>query len=89
MTYRSDYMTPALLHVCQKIYKTGAYLYRNPRKPGLHFITIDKPAINTIYEFGVPDVRRQVLLHFLQAENLHPSLLKTELLLRGLPVIQY
>jgi hypothetical protein len=82
-------MTPELLHLYKELYKTGAYFYRNPRTPGLHLIVINKPTINLSYEFGVPEVRRQLLLHLFGTENLQPSLSQTELLLRQLPVIQY
>jgi hypothetical protein len=82
-------MTPELLHLYQELYKTGAYFYRNPRKPGLHLIVIDKPALSLSYEFGVPEVRRQLLLHLFGSENLQRSLPETELLLHQLPVIQY
>jgi hypothetical protein len=82
-------MTPELLHLYQELYKTGAYFYRNPRKPGLHLIIIDKPALNLSYEFGVPEVRRQLLLYLFGSENLQRSLPETRLLLHQLPVIQY
>jgi hypothetical protein len=82
-------MTPELLHLYKELYKTGAYFFRNPRNPGLHLIVIDKPIINILYEFGVPEVRRQLLLHLFGPENLQPALQETELLLRQLPVIQY
>jgi hypothetical protein len=82
-------MTPELLHLYQELYKTGAYFYRNPRNPGLHLIVIDKPKISLSYEFGVPEVRRQLLLHLFGPENLQSTLPQTELLLYQLPVIQY
>ena len=82
-------MTPELLHLYQELYKTGAYFYRNKANPGLHLIVIDKPRINLSFEFGVPEVRRQLLLHLFGPEHLQPSLPQTELLLRQLPVIQY
>jgi hypothetical protein len=82
-------MTPELLHLYKELYKTGAYFYRNPRNPGLHLIVINKPAISLLYEFGVPEVRRQLLLYLFGPENLQPALPQTELLLHQLPVIQY
>jgi hypothetical protein len=82
-------MTAELPHLYQELYITGAYFYRNPRNPGLNLIVIDKPQISLSYEFGVPEVRRQLLLYLFGPENLQPSLLQTELLLRQLTVIQY
>jgi len=82
-------MSPELLHLYKELYKTGAYFYRNNKQPGLHLIVIDKPRINTIYEFGVPEVRRQLLLHLFGSEELRRTLPETELLLHKLPVIQY
>jgi len=82
-------MTPELFHLYQKLYKTGAYFYRNNKQPGLHLIVIDKPRINLLYEFGVPEVRRQLLLHLFGPEDLRRTLPETELLLHKLPVIQY
>jgi len=82
-------MTPELLHLYSELYKTGAYFYRNPKKPRLHLNIINKPTINMIYEFGVPEVRRQLLLHLFGPEDLQPTLSTTELLLRQLLVIQY
>jgi hypothetical protein len=82
-------MTPELLHIYQELYKTGGYFYQNPAKPGLHLIVLDKPRINLSYEFGVPEVRRQLLLHLFGPEDLQSTQLETELLLRELPVIQY
>jgi hypothetical protein len=82
-------MTPELLHLYKELYKTGAYFFRNPRNPGLNLIVINKPTINILYEFGVPEVRRQLLLYLFGTENLQPALQETELLLRQLPVIHY
>jgi hypothetical protein len=82
-------MTPELLHLFQELYKTGAYFYRNPRNPGLHLIVINKPKVSLLYEFGVPEVRRQLLLHLFGPEELQSPLPQIELLLRQLPVIQY
>jgi hypothetical protein len=82
-------MTPELLHLYQELYKTGAYFYRNTKNPGLHLIVIDKPVINLSYEFGVPEVRKQLLLYLFGPEDLSRTLPQTELLLRQLPVIQY
>jgi hypothetical protein len=82
-------MTPELLHLHQELYKTGGYFYGNPAKPGLHLIVIDKPRINLSYEFGVPEVRRQLLLNLFGPEDLRSALPETELLLHQLPVIQY
>ena len=83
------YMTPELFHLYQELYKTGAYFYRNNRQPQLHLIIIDKPRVNILYEFGVPEVRRQLLLHLFGPEDLRRALPETELLLRELPVILY
>jgi hypothetical protein len=82
-------MRPELLHLYKELYKAGAYFYRNPNNPGLHLIVIDKPEISLLYESGVPEVRKQLLLYLFGPENLQPSLPQTELLLRQLPVIQY
>jgi len=82
-------MTPELLHLYKELYKTGAYFYRNPQQPGLNLITIDKPRINLLYEFGVPEVRRQLLLYLFGSESLQRTLPETELFLHQLPVIQY
>jgi hypothetical protein len=81
-------MTPELLHLYKELYKTGADFYRN-KKPGLHLIVIDKPKISLIYEFGVPEVRRQLLLYLFGSENLQQPLPETGVLLHQLPVIQY
>jgi hypothetical protein len=80
-------MTPELLHLFQELYKTGAYFIRYHSK--LHLLVIDIPTINIPYEFGVPEVQRQLLLHIFGSENLQPTLPMTELLLHQLPVIQY
>jgi len=82
-------MTPELLHLYKELYKTGACFYRNPRDPGLHLIVIDKPILYWSYEFGVPEVRRQLLLYLFGSENLQPALSETRLLLHQLPVILY
>jgi hypothetical protein len=82
-------MTPELLHLYQELYKTGGDFYLNPKNPGLHLIVLDKPRINLSYEFGVPEVRRQLLLYLLRSENLQRALPQEGLLLRQLPVIQY
>jgi len=52
-------------------------------------VVIDKPTINIVYEFGVPEVRRQLLLYLFGPENLQQALSPTEVLLHKLPVIQY
>jgi hypothetical protein len=78
-----------LLHLYCELYKTGAYFYRHPRKPGLHFIIINKPTLSNIFKFGVPEVRRQLLLHLFGPQNLQSTLPATKLLLCQLPVIQY
>jgi hypothetical protein len=82
-------MTPELLHLYKELYKTGAYFYRNKKEPGLHLIVIDKPRISLAYEFGVPEVRRQLLLYLFGSENLQRTLPETGVLLHQLPVIQY
>jgi hypothetical protein len=82
-------MPPELLHLYNELYKTGAYFYRNGKRPGLNLIVIDKTRISLIYEFGVPEVRRQRLLHLFGLENLQRALPETELLLHQLPIIQY
>jgi len=82
-------MSPELLHLYKELYHTGAYFYWNPREPGLHLIVIDKPKISLAYEFRVPEVGRQLLLHLFGSENLQHTLPETELLLHELPVIQY
>jgi hypothetical protein len=82
-------MTVELLHLDQELHKIRAYFVRYPKDAKLDFIIIQKPTINNIYEFEVPEVRRQLWLHHFGPENLQPSLLQAELLLRQLPVIQY
>ena len=62
-------MIPELLNLYKELYKTGAYFYRNNKHPGLHLIVIDKPKISLLYEFGVPEVRRQLLLYLFGSEN--------------------
>jgi hypothetical protein len=56
-------MTPELLNLYKELYKTGAYFYRNNKHPRLHLIVTDKPKISLHYEFGVPEVRKQLLLY--------------------------
>jgi hypothetical protein len=75
-------MTPELLHLYKELYKTGAYFFRNKKQPRLHVIVINKPKISLAYEFGVPQVRRQLLLYLFGSENLQQALPETELLLR-------
>jgi hypothetical protein len=82
-------MTPELLHLYKELYQTGAYFYRNKKRPGLYLIVINKPKISLTYKFGVPEVRRQLLLHLFGTENLQRALPEAELLLHQLPVIQY
>jgi hypothetical protein len=82
-------MTPDLLHLYKELYETGAYFLLNKNQSGLHLIVIDKPKISLAYEFGVPEVRRQLLLRLSGSENLQRALPETELLLHQLPVIQY
>jgi len=82
-------MSLELLRLYKELYKTGAYFYRDPRTPGLHLIVIDKPKINLLYEYGVPEVRGQVLLHLVRKESLQRTLPEGVLLLRQLPVIQF
>jgi len=82
-------MTPELLDLYKELYKTGAYFFRKRNQLGLHPIVIDKPRINLAYEFGVPEVRRQLLLYLFGSENLQRALPEAELLLHQLPVIQY
>ena len=65
-------MTPELLHLYQELAKIGAYFIRYPNDSKLHLIVIDKPTISKIYEFGVPEVRRQLLLHLFGTEELQP-----------------
>jgi hypothetical protein len=82
-------MTLELLNLYKELYKTGAYFYRNNKNPALHLIVIDKPKISLLYEFGVPEVRKQLLLYLFGSENLQRTLPETELLLHKLPVIKY
>jgi hypothetical protein len=58
------------------------------KKPRLHLIVINKPKINSIDEFGVPEVRRQLLLHLFGPQNMEPALQQTELLWCLMPAIQ-
>jgi len=62
------------------------YFNRHPKKPGLHLIILDKPTISNLYQFGVPEVRRQLLLRLFGREGLQPLLMQTELLLCQMPV---
>jgi len=82
-------MSPELLHLYQELHKIGAYFITYPNDPKLHLIVIDKPTISVIHEFGVPEVRRQLLLCLFGPEDLQQSSSQTELLLHQLPVIQY
>jgi hypothetical protein len=82
-------MTLELLHIYKELYKTGAYFFRNPKNPGLHLIVIDTRKISLAYEFGVPEVRRQLLLYVFGSDDLQRALPEAELLLHQLPVIQY
>jgi hypothetical protein len=84
-----DCRTPELLYLYQELYKMGAYFFRHPKKPGLHLIVINKPVVHLIYEFGVPQVRKQLLLYLFGSEDLQRTFPQTELLPRQLPVIQY
>jgi hypothetical protein len=70
-------MTPQLLHLYQELSKIGAYFKRYPNNPKLYLNGINKPTISNIYEFGVPEVRRQLLLHLIGPEDLQPTLPKT------------
>jgi len=56
-------MTPELLHLFQELYKTGSYFIRYAKDSKIHLILINKATIGIAYEFGVPEVRRQLLLH--------------------------
>jgi len=82
-------MSTELLHLYQDLYKLGRYFYRNLEKPGLQLLVINKPMINSIYEFRVPEVRRQFLLYLFRPEDVQSTLSQIELRLRQLPVIQY
>jgi len=82
-------MTPEFLNLYQELSKIGAYFIRYPNDSKLHLVAIDKPILSIIYEFGVPEVRRQLLLHLFAPEDLQPTLSQTELRLHQLPVIQY
>jgi len=82
-------MTPELLNLYQELSKIGAYFVWYPNDPKLHLIIINKPTINIIHQFGVPEVRRQLLLHLFEPEDLQQSLPEAELLLCQLSVIQY
>jgi len=82
-------MTPELLPLFKALNNTAAYFYRNQKKPGLHLIVINNLQISLANEFGVPEVRRQFVLHLFGTENVKQSLSETELLLHQLPVIQY
>jgi len=62
---------------------------RYPNDSNRHLIDLDIPTSNNIYEFGVPEVRRQLLLRLFVPENSQLSLPQTELLLCQLPVIKY
>jgi hypothetical protein len=82
-------MQEGQLRVYQELYKTGAFVYRLLEDTVLHLITIKQPTQSIAYEFGVPEVRRQLLLHLFGPEDLRPTLSPSELLLHELPVIQY
>jgi hypothetical protein len=82
-------MSPELLHLYQELHKVGAYCIQYPNDPKLHFIVINKATISITYEFGVPEVRRQLLLHLFGPGNWQSALPQTELQLHRLPVKQY
>jgi hypothetical protein len=70
-------MTPELLHLYQELSKIGAYFIRYPNDPKLYLNGINKPTTSNINEFGVLEVRRQLLLHLIGPEDLQPTLPKT------------
>jgi len=82
-------MTLELLQLYRELYKTGACFFGDKKDLKLHLIVIDKPRVNLFNEFGVPEVRRQLLLHLFGSENLRRAFPETELVLHKLPVIQY
>jgi hypothetical protein len=60
-----DYMAPEWLHLYQERYKTGGYFYRNPKRPSLHLIVKDKTRVVLSCDFGLPDIRSQLLFIYL------------------------
>jgi hypothetical protein len=79
-------MTPELLNLYTELSKTGVYFLQYPNDFNLHLMVIPKPSLYTIYDFGVPEVQRQLLLHRLGTEDLCRRLQTPELFLHQLPV---
>jgi hypothetical protein len=69
-----DYMTPELLNLYQELAKIGGDFVRYPNRPRLHLIIINAPMINIINEFGVPELRGELLLNQFGTENSQQSL---------------
>jgi hypothetical protein len=82
-------MTPELLHLYKELYKTVAYIYRTHKQPVLDLVAINKPQISLKNQFGVPDVRKQLLCYLCGLEIMQRTWAETELLLPQLPVMQY
>jgi hypothetical protein len=78
-----------LRNLYTELYQTGAYFMQYPNDTKLHLTVIPNPTLYNIYEFGVPEVRRQLLLHILGTEDLFRTLQMPEMLLYQLSVIQY
>jgi len=69
--------------------KTGADFIRYPNDSKLYLTVLPKLTLNNISEFGVSEVRRQLLLHILGTVDLSRILQTPDLYLHQLPVIQY
>jgi len=82
------YMSLEVLYLYKDLHKIEYYLIPYTNNAKLHLILIQKPTLRHRYDFGVPEVRRYLRFHLFYPEDLQPTLPKTELLLRQLPVIQ-
>jgi hypothetical protein len=63
-------MSPELLHLYQELHKVGAYFIQYPNNPKQHLIIIKKSMVSITYQFGGPEVRRQLLLHLFGPKEL-------------------
>jgi hypothetical protein len=82
-------MSPELLHLYKELQKVGAYIIRYPNDPKLHLIVIDRLTLTNTDEFGVPEVRRQLLLYLFGPENVQSAMPQTEQRVCQLLGIQY
>ena len=63
-------MTLELLHLYQALHEIGANCIQYPNDPKLHLIVISKLTPSNTYEFGLLEVRKQLLLHLFGPEDL-------------------